>query len=62
MLCAGQIRSLPITLCPVYPDAPYADLRTPRPVPVKMTRSFLITANAIRNRRNSMKTHDGDDF
>jgi hypothetical protein len=29
---------------------------------INITRSFLITANAIRNRRNSIKTKDGDAF
>jgi hypothetical protein len=32
------------------------------PIPVKMTLSFLITANAIRNRRNSNKTKNSDGF
>jgi hypothetical protein len=29
---------------------------------INMTLSFLITANAIRNRRNSNKTKNRDDF
>jgi hypothetical protein len=32
------------------------------PIPKKMTLSFLITASAIRNRRNSLKTKDRHAF
>jgi hypothetical protein len=35
----------------------------PSPLPaINITLSFLITANAIRNRRNSNKTKNRDDF
>ena len=34
----------------------------PLPTNVKMTRSFLITPSAIRNRRNSLKTKVRHDF
>jgi hypothetical protein len=62
MLGARQPGRFPAPLPRVRLNARYADLRTPRPNAGKMTRSFLIAQSAIRNRRNFIKTKDGDDF